>query len=176
MGRLEGLTNNLQDCVTRVRELARTLPYKARNGHCYVVVSESENTYRKSVAVKFDTCRWFPESNWNRKQNDWLAMASFQGGTVNFAFFFVIHSFVFSWIVYLFDSRYVGSFNFSSANIPFLDTNQTVQSQVSKVYGVLRSDLWNWNWNCACVFFFVSLFFLRHEAVAKTAEFPTLGI
>ena len=57
MGRLGGLTNNFQDCVTRVRELARTLPYKARNGHCYVVVSESEKTYSKSVAVKFDTRR-----------------------------------------------------------------------------------------------------------------------
>ena len=82
---------------------------------------------------------------------------------------------VFSWIVYHFDSWYVGSFKFSSANIPFLDTNQTVPSQVSKVYGVLRSGLWNWNWNCACAFC-VFLFFLRHEAVAKTAEFHTRGI
>ena len=40
-----------------MRELARTLPYKARDGHCYVVVSESENIYSKSAAVKFDTCR-----------------------------------------------------------------------------------------------------------------------
>ena len=50
MGRLGGVTNNFEDCVTQVRELVRTLPYKARNGHCYVMVSESEKTY--SVAVK----------------------------------------------------------------------------------------------------------------------------
>ena len=65
-------------------------------------------------------------------------MATFQEGTVNFAVFCAIPALVvFSWIVYLFDSRYVGSFNFSSANIQFLDTSQTVPSQVSKVYGVL---------------------------------------
>ena len=79
---------------------------------------------------------------------------------------------VFSWIVHLFDSRDVGSFNFSSANIPFLDTNQTVPSQVRKVYEVLWSDPWNWNCYCYCVFS-VFLFFLRHEAIAKTAEFHT---
>ena len=87
---------------------------------------------------EIDTCRWFLESNWNSKQKDWLVMATFQEGTVNFAVFCAIPALVvFSWIVYLFDSRYVGSFNFSSANIQFLDTSQTVPSQVSKVYGVL---------------------------------------
>ena len=159
--------------MTRVRELARTLPYKARNGYCYVVISESENIYSKSVAVKFDNSRWFPESNWNSKQKDWLAMATFQEGTANFAVFCAIPALVvFSWIVHLFDSRDVGSFNFSSANIPFLDTNQTVPSQVRKVYEVLWSDPWNWNCYCYCVFS-VFLFFLRHEAIAKTAEFHT---
>ena len=164
--------------MTRVRELACTLPYKARDGHCYVVVSESEKTYSKSVTVKFDTCSWFPESDWNRKQTWRLSRYGYFPRRYNqfYQFFCGIPALVvFSWIVYHFDSWYVGSFKFSSANIPFLDTNQTVPSQVSKVYGVLRSGLWNWNWNCTCVFC-VFLFFLRHEAVAKTAEFHTREI
>ena len=103
-------------------------------------------------------------------------MATFQEGTVNFAVFCAIPALVvFSCIVYLFDSRYVGSFNFSSANIPLFDTDQTVPSQVSKAYGVL-SQTYETDIEIVLVFFCVFLFFLRHEAVAKTAEFHTHGI
>ena len=35
--RLRESTNNYQDCVTRLRVQALTLPYKACAGHCYVV-------------------------------------------------------------------------------------------------------------------------------------------
>ena len=36
MERVGRITDNFQDCVTRLRAQARTLLYKARAGHCYV--------------------------------------------------------------------------------------------------------------------------------------------
>ena len=48
MERVGGITDNFQDCVTRLHVQARTLPYKARAGHCYVEGwSQSQRTLTK---------------------------------------------------------------------------------------------------------------------------------
>lgn len=45
----------------------------------------SQNTFNRKV--RFGTCRWFSVSDCNRKQNDWLVMATFQEGRANFSLF-----------------------------------------------------------------------------------------
>ena len=146
-----GPTNNNQDCVTRLRGQARTLPYKACAGHCYV--GEAKVRLRIREHWQQISCseilHLFSESDWNRQQQDWLGMATIQEGTVSFCATYVLVS-VFSWIIttltrgmlVLFTEQFAYFF-FSLMDIPVLDIDQIVPSQASHVYRICRSNTQN---------------------------------
>ena len=83
-----------------------------------IVTSRKKGSFQNisNRKVRFGTCRWFSVSDCNRKQKDWFVMATFQEGRANFSLLCATYVLVlvFSWIVYLLDSRDVGSLNWTS--------------------------------------------------------------